>query len=89
MTAIDPPYRFNSRPASNRNRRILLTPAEVGYLNGQTIHGAAMKVGRGKTLAFPFATKITAQSGRHTEFLRSGAASSEVVCSAAGIRDAA
>ena len=34
MTAIDPPYRFNSRPANNRNRRILLAPAEVGYLNG-------------------------------------------------------
>ena len=34
MTAIDPPYRFNSRPANNRNRRILLAPAEIGYLNG-------------------------------------------------------
>ena len=34
MTAIDPLYRFNSRPANNRNRRILLAPAEVGYLNG-------------------------------------------------------
>jgi hypothetical protein len=63
MTAIDLPYLFNSRPANNRNRRIMLAPAEVGYLNGHRPFNLAAGTGQS-------APKQRSCSRRSTEILR-------------------